>query len=154
MSDAGPPFQMSQRLPARHPSILLIAALMLGCARVPPSEPAPPTDAGGDCPVVGTGQWSAAIIGAGGAAELEIVGTVDLPTPGYRLGLIAGPADRAMPPAQRFTLTTSPPTGITATVVTATRVIYRDKATYPAYRQILIRCGDRVLTTIADIRPK
>lgn len=154
MSHVRPTIEASQPLPTRRFGVLLIVGLMQGCAPAPLSEPAPPADAGGGCPVIGEGRWSAAIIGAGGTAELEIVGTVDLPTPGYTLALVAGPADRAMPPGQRFTLSTSPPTGITAAVVTATRVSYRNKAAYPAYRQILIRCGNRVLATIADITPK
>ena len=82
---------------------------------------------------------------------LHISGEVNLPTPGYAVTLEAGPADRAMPPSQRFRLKATPPNGMVTQVVTPTRVTFHEAATYPAYRSIVILCGQRVLASINEV---
>lgn len=67
------------------------------------------------------------------------------------MALEAGPADRAMPPSQRFRLEAKPPSGMVTQVVTPTRVIFHEDATYPAYRSIVVLCGERVLATITEV---
>ena len=129
------------------------AALLAGCmAETPPSGPGTVADG---CPVLASRAWSATLDKMPGPGQsgpiLAIAGDVDLPTPGYTITLSAGPADRMMPPSQRFRLTASPPDGIVAQVVTPTPVKYRAKADYPAYRSIVILCGERSLATISDV---
>lgn len=133
---------------------MALPVALWGCMMTQPSEDSAAPTAG--CPVVGDGRWEAwldAMPGPGsGGATLNISGQVDLPTPGYSLVLEPGPADRAMPPSQRFRLLATPPPGVVTQVITPTAVKYREKATYPAYRSIIILCGDRSLATITDIR--
>lgn len=131
----------------------LISLALTGCIpQASPPETAPLADG---CPVLGSRGWSATLDKMpgpdAGAGTLSISGEVDLPTPGYSVTLVAGPADRMLPPSQRFRLTATPPGGMTAQVVTPTPVAYRAKADYPAYRSIVILCGDRALATITDI---
>ena len=118
----------------------------------------PSMDAGSPadhCPVVGNGHWQAWLESApvtDPRPMLNITGEVELPTPGYIVALRAGSADRAMPPSQRFEFIATPPGGLAAQVVSRTSVAYRETATYPAYRSIVIVCGKRSLTTIKQIR--
>lgn len=132
---------------------LALAAALSGCMMAPPPEPVGPVTAA--CPVIGDGRWQAwldAMPGPGdGRPTLNIAGEVDLPTPGWGLRLVPGPADRMMPPSQRFRLEASKPRGMGAQVVTPMTVKYREKASYPAYRSIIVLCGDRALATITDI---
>jgi len=107
-----------------------------------------------DCPVIDSRGWSAwlnKMPSVDGGARLNIAGEVDLPTPGFGVEWVAGPADRANPPGQRFTLVLTPPDGIVAQVVTPTLVKYEDAAAYPAYRAIRVVCGGEVLAEITDI---
>lgn len=147
------------RRATRHGAALALLAALSGCmSAMPdsPAEPAPSGAAAGACPVIGDGVWEAwlnAMPGPGASGPtLVISGTVDMPSPGYALKLIEGPADRMMPPSQRFRLEAVRRSGMAAQVVTSTQVSYREKATYSAYRSILILCGDRALATITDIR--
>lgn len=130
---------------------LMALGSLPGCTMHRPPMP-PVAD---HCPVIGDGKfeaWLDAMPGPGSTGPtLNISGKVDLPTPGYRLELVAGPADRMMPPSQRFRLVATPPGGMTAQVVTSTEVHYRAHATYSAYRSLVILCGDRALATITDI---
>ncbi len=108
----------------------------------------------GKCPVIDSRTWSAWLdtmpsLEAG--ARLNIYGEVDLPTPGYSVEWREGAADRANPPGQRFTLVLTPPTGIVAQVVTPTPVKYQAKATYPAYRVIVVLCEGEKLAEITEI---
>ena len=82
---------------------------------------------------------------------LHISGEIDLPTPGYTVTLTEGISDRAMPPSQRFRLALTKPGGMVAQVVTPAPVKYQGLASSPAYRTILILCGDRLLAAISDI---
>lgn len=133
------------------PSLVLLTALS-ACMTTPPDSPAASAST---CPVIGDGVWEAwlnAMPGPGSSGPtLVISGKVDLPSPGYALTLVAGPADRMMPPSQRFRLEAVRPSGMNAQVVTSTQVSYRGRATYPSYRSIVILCGDRALATISEI---
>ena len=127
----------------------MAAALLAGC--VPVDDAPPPAS---DCPVSDSRNWHAWIDrmpGPGSKPTLHISGEVDLPTPGYQVSLKPGPADRAMPPGQRFTLETRAPDGMVAQVITPTEVRYRGPATYPRYREIIIGCGGSALVTIPDV---
>ncbi|WP_338446028.1 hypothetical protein V5F89_12855 [Pelagerythrobacter marensis] len=129
---------------------LLSAGILAGCAPVGETPPRPATD----CPVSDSRNWHAWVDrmpGPGSKATLNISGEVDLPTPGYSVSLRAGPADRAMPPGQRFALEATPPDGMVAQVVTPTEVRYRAPADYPHYREIIVGCGSTTLVTIPDV---
>ncbi len=129
------------------------AGLLGACMAAPPKETAPPLAAG--CPVLGSRSWAARLETASGpgssGATLVITGEVDLPTPGYKLTMTDGPADRMMPPSQRFRLTATPPSGMVAQVVTSSPVEYRGKAFSQSYRSVIVLCGERALATIADV---
>ena len=127
------------------------------CAPPPPagegSAPEPGREVA-DCPVIESRGWTAwinAMPGPDAVRTLHISGEVDLPTPGYTVELIPGPADRMMPPGQRFSLVARPSANMAAQVVTPTPVKYTDKATDPAYREIIIGCGGKVLARIDRI---
>ena len=114
-----------------------------------------PAPQSGDCHVQGSRDWKAwidAMPGPNRGRTLHIVGEVDLPTPGYATALTPGPADRAMPPGQRFSLTLTPPQGPVAQVVTPTPVRYEGEATYEAYRSIMIGCAGDVIARIDDVQ--
>jgi len=140
-------------------AVALLAApavlVMAGCIPPPAPEeaqaPAPVAGPTTNCPVLASRKWTAWLEPAGKGRKLTISGEVDLPTSGFNAILEEGPADRMMPPSQRFTLVLTPPGGMTAQVVTPTMVRYEGKATYSAYRSILIRCGDTVLATITQV---
>lgn len=117
-----------------------------------PSESAP--SGSDDCPVLRSTNWQAWLESPAGPSPqrmLHISGEVDLPTAGYSVTLEAGPADRAMPPSQRFRLKAKPPSGMVTQVVTSTRVTFHEAATYPAYRSIAILCGQRIIATINEV---
>ena len=132
------------------PAIVLLGGLG-GCMMHRP--PLPQT--GENCPLIGAGKfeaWLDAMPGPGKTGpNLNISGKVALPTTGYRLELIVGPADRMMPPSQRVRLIVTPPGGLAAQVVTMAEVHYRGPAQYPAYRSLVIVCGARTVATITDI---
>ena len=107
-----------------------------------------------DCPVIESRGWTAwinAMPGPEAVRTLHISGEVDLPTPGYTVELVPGPADRMMPPGQRFSLVATASSGMAEQVVTPTPARYQGKATYPAYREIIIGCGGKVLARISNI---
>ncbi len=107
-----------------------------------------------DCPVIDSRSWNAwinAMPGPGAKPTLHITGEVDLPTPGYKLELIPGPADRRNTPGQRFSLAAAKPEGIVAQVVTTEQVRYSAPPTYDKYRSITIGCGGKVLAQIEKI---
>ena len=107
-----------------------------------------------ECPVIASRGWNAwinAMPGPGARPTLHITGEVDLPTPGYTVELIAGPADRMMPPGQRFSLVAMGPEDMVAQVVTPTPVRYSRTPANGMYRSITIGCGGKVLATIEKI---
>ena len=107
------------------------------------------------CPVLDSRDWAAWIDAEpstdGSKPQLIITGEVDLPTPGYSAAWIEGPADRAMPPGQRFDLVLTPPDGMVAQVISTEEVRYQADAAYDAYRVIYVSCGDQQLAEITDI---
>lgn len=139
---------------------LLLAAgyvALSACAPSPPAAEGPVPEPGREvvnCPVIESRGWTAwinAMPGPDAVRTLHISGEVDLPTPGYTVELVPGPADRMMPPGQRFSLVAKASPGMAAQVVTPTPVKYAGKATYPAYREIIIGCGGKVLARIDRI---
>jgi hypothetical protein len=139
---------------------LLLAAGCLAlsaCAPPPPADDGPAPEPGrpvAQCPVIDSRGWTAwidAMPGPDAVRTLHISGEVDLPTPGFTVELVPGPADRTMPPGQRFSLVARASPGMVAQVVTPTPVKYAGKATYPAYREIIIGCGGEVLARIERI---
>jgi hypothetical protein len=137
---------------------LVAATALSGCATPPQAESGAgqaPVFEFSECPVIASRGWNAhinAMPGPGAKPTLIITGEVDLPTPGFTVELIAGPADRMMPPGQRFSLVATPPEGMVTQVVTATPVRYSAPATYGTYRSITIGCGGKVLAEIENIQ--
>lgn len=112
---------------------------------------APPAS---DCPVYESRDWQAwinAMPGPNSNPTLHIRGEVDMPTPGWSVELVEGPADRMQPPGLRFRLETERPGGITTQVITPTEVRYAEPTPYSQIREIIIICGDRTLVTIEDV---
>ena len=136
---------------------LATAFTLVSCAPAPPKEGASPAPVFemSECPVLASRGWTAyinAMPGPGAKPTLNISGEVDLPTPGFKVELIAGPADRMMPPGQRFSLVATGPEGMVAQVVTATPVTYSAEPMSQQYRSITIGCGGKVLAQITDIK--
>lgn len=137
----------------------LIAGLAIlgtaGCASASNEDlPPMPTSPAADCPVSASRNWHAWIDkmpGPGATMTLNISGEVDLPTPNYSVELVAGPADRMMPPGLRFKLAATAPNGMVTQVITPTQVTYRAETPYPKIREILIGCGGETLATIPDV---
>ena len=132
-----------------------LASLSLaGCMTSTDKPVVTPPSVSNDCPVLRGSKWQAWLEPSAGPSPqrmLHISGEVDLPTPGYSVTLEAGPADRAMPPSQRFRLKATPPGGMVTQVVTPTQVTFQEAATYRAYRSIVILCEQRVLATITEL---
>jgi hypothetical protein len=140
----------------------LSALSLSGCAMsgdAPEPTPPPAVDQASDCPVIASRNWSAwidAMPGPGpspdsGGLRLNIAGEIDLPSPGYTVEWREGPADRAQPPGLRMRLVITKPSGMVTQVVTPTPVKYSGKSFAPAYRMIIVGCGDKALATITDI---
>lgn len=133
---------------------LALIALM-GCVPAPAGAPAAGAIPIAGCPVLADRNWHAWIDtmpGPGARMTLNLSGEIDLPTPGYTLTLIPGPADRRAPPGLRFNLAASAPGGIVPQVVTPMQVTYRQPTPYAQIRQITIGCGGEALATIPDVR--
>ena len=129
----------------------LTAFALASCAPYEEPGTAPPAS---DCAAYESRNWAAYINkmpGPGARPALHITGEVDMPTPGYSVELVAGPADRAMPPGLRFRMVTERPDGNVTQVITPTEVRYAEPTPYSQIRQIIIGCGDRTLTTITDV---
>ena len=107
------------------------------------------------CPVMGSRNWHAWIDRvAENESRLNISGEVDLPTPGYQVEVKPGILDRRKPPAQRFSLSFTPPDGIVAQVITPTKVSYTMSTSILEYRSVIIYCGDKLLAEIPDVTPQ
>lgn len=131
--------------------IIPAIAALAGCATY---ADAPPPAVSDGCAAYESRNWQAyinAMPGPNAQRVLHIMGEVDMPTPGYSVELIAGPADRAQPPGLRFRLATQAPGGMVTQVITATQVRYAEPTPYSAIREITIGCGDRTLATITDV---
>ena len=132
----------------------LAAGTLFLAACAPYDEPpasAPPAD---ECPVYESRDWQAwinAMPGPNARRTLHIVGEVDMPTPGYSVRLVEGPADRAQPPGLRFRLEATPPDGMVTQVITPTEVRYAQPTPYSQIREIIIGCGDETLVKIDEV---
>lgn len=103
------------------------------------------------CPVQSSRDWSAHLLPAETGYTLVLRGTVDLPTPGYRVTWAEGPMDRALPPGWRLILTATPPEGATAQVITPTRVEARFETGEPRLRVVYVVCEGEGLAELPDI---
>ncbi len=107
------------------------------------------------CPVITSRNWHAWIDRAAeNEPRLNISGEVDLPTPGYQVEVKPGILDRRQPPAQRFSLSFTPPDGIVAQVITSTQVSYTMPTSILEYRSVMIYYGDKLLAEIPDVTPQ
>ena len=133
--------------------IALTSSLALAaCAPYEEVEPDMPVN---DCAAYESRDWQAWINAMPGPGAdrptLYITGEVDMPTPGWSVELVEGPADRAQPPGLRFRLETERPDGIVTQVITPTEVRYAGQTPYHEIREIIISCGDEMLVTISDV---
>ena len=85
--------------------------------------------------------------------KLVISGEVDLPTPGYKVEWQPGILDRRQPPAQRLSISFTPPDGVVARVITPTKVSYTMPSLLLEYRSVMIYCGDKLLADLRDVVP-
>ena len=100
-----------------------------------------------DCPILGSSDWAATVIGIPPDAgdRLRITGRVTVPGAGWHLELTAGPVLEIHPPIQRIELEAAPPKeGATRPETLSVR------GEFPACA-VEIHCGDRRLATITDI---
>ncbi|GAB5347345.1 hypothetical protein [Alteriqipengyuania sp. 357] len=136
-------------------SVTSLAAGTLCLAACAPYEDVPEaTPPMANCPVNDSRDWQAWINmmpGPNAKPTLHIQGEVDMPTPGWSVELIGGPADRMQPPGLRFRLEAEKPDGMTMQVITPTEVRYAETTPYSQIRQIIVTCGDEALVTIEDV---
>ena len=137
------------------PSLTALAASTLSLSACTPYD-APPTSppSADECPAYESRDWQAWINvmpGPNAKPTLHIQGEVDMPTPGWSVELIGGPADRMNPPGLRFRLEAEKPHGMVTQVITPTQVRYAETTPYSQIRQIIITCGDEALVTLTDV---
>ena len=107
------------------------------------------------CPAMESRNWQAWIDGvAENEPRLNIVGEVDLPTPGYKVEWQPGILDKRKPPAQRISISFVSPEGIVAQVITPTKVSFTMPSAILEYRSVMIYCGDKLLAEIPNIVPQ
>ncbi len=107
-----------------------------------------------DCAVIESGNWQAWVDkmpGPDAKPTLHVTGEVVLPTPGYEITWTMGALDRRQPPAQRLKVSTTPPDGMVAQVITTVAVSYAVESPITEYRAVIVGCGDNTLATIADV---
>ncbi|MEM9784290.1 MAG: hypothetical protein AAF899_17665 [Pseudomonadota bacterium] len=131
----------------------ILAAMLLtalaACADAP-GDAATPTS----CPVLASDDWQAELLLEGNdpaALRLVVTGTVTLPTPGHAIDWTMGPLDRRQPPALRLALTATPHDGLVAQVLTNETVRFEGASPVPAYRAVIVTCGESVLAEIPDV---
>ena len=125
-----------------------------------PSETAPmkteeaPAPKNSDCAVIDSSNWQAwvnAMPGPDATPTLHVTGEIVLPTPGYTIDWQLGALDRMLPPGQRLSISTTPPDGMVAQVLTNVEVAYAGETAITDYREVIVNCGDKVLATIKDV---
>ena len=129
------------------------ATLSLSACAPYPDEPGDAPPAAG-CPAYKARDfkaWIDTMPGPGARPTLHITGEVDMPTPGYSVKLVAGPADRMQPPGWRFQLDAKKPNGMVTQVITPTPVRFDGPTPYPQIREIIITCGGEALARIEDV---
>lgn len=117
------------------------------------NQPAPLTQSA-DCAVLESANWQAwvdTMPGPDAKPTLHVTGEVVLPTPGYEITWSMGALDRRQPPAQRLKLSTAPPDGMVAQVITTVAVSYAMESPITEYRAVIVGCGDNTLATIVDV---
>ena len=94
------------RITTALPVTLAASLALSACATVP-------DDGSPSCPTVSRDwqAWINAMPGPNAQCTLHITGSVDMPTPGYTVELVGGPADRMQPPGLRFRMEVTPPDG-------------------------------------------
>ena len=114
------------------------------------AEPANTTS----CPVKSSRNWYAWIDRvAENEPRLVISGEVDLPTPGYKVEWRSGIRDRSQPPAQRLSISFTPPEGTVIQVITPTEVSFTMPSLLLEYSSVMIYCGEKLLAEIPDVVP-
>lgn len=105
------------------------------------------------CPVISSSDWRAWLDRMPGAPSLSlnIMGKIELPTPGFKVEWSVGALDRRNPPAQHLLLKVTPPTGMVAQVLVSDELSWTTDALASNYRAIHIHCGDKTLATITEI---
>lgn len=108
-----------------------------------------------NCPVMESRNWHAWIDRVNeNESRLNISGEVDLPTPGYKVEWKPGILDRRQPPAQRISLSLTPPEGMVIQVITPTKVNFTMPTKILEYRSVAIYCGDKLLVEIPEVTPQ
>jgi len=141
--------------------IVIVALIMSGCGNKSLNSaielrPEPLKDSASEtCPIYDSRNWHAWIDRPTQKAthyRLNIVGVVDLPSPSYEVSWVMGIMDRANPPTQRLTISArAKGEGAAIQVITPTRIEIKQESPLPAYREIVIFCGNRLLTNIYDV---
>ena len=142
--------------------LLTVAAAALAACQADEPEVAPPPPSTtlpappGTCAVIESREWHAWINampspGPQTARALIVTGEIVLPTPGYKITLTPGIADRSATPVQQMILTLTPPDGPVPQVLHPETVRYEGPAITMQYRAIRIMCGGQMLTEIEDI---
>ena len=146
----------------------LALGMLAACqASEPAEDPATPApgpaefeklapEANMECPVLESSGWTAWINRMPGMSEgptLHVTGDVVLPTPGYKLELVGGIMDRAMPPGLHLKLIVTPPPAdeMVMQVLTTETVSYEAKAMEHGYRVIKVDCAGTKLAEITEI---
>ena len=134
------------RITTALPVTLAASLALSACATVP-------DDGSPSCPTVSRDwqAWINAMPGPDAQRTLHITGSVDMPTPGYTVELVGGPADRMQPPGLRFRMEVTPPDGPVTQVITPTEVRYSEPTPYSQIREIMITCADRPVVVITEV---
>jgi hypothetical protein len=114
----------------------------------------PRNEIGSTCAAMASRKWNATLSRVNGASPkylLNVVGEVDLPTPGYTPIWKMGISDRGNPPGLQLSLTFDPPKEVDAQVVTINTVRYSTEVSWSRLRYINVVCGDATLSRIPDI---
>ena len=130
-------------------AILAISALLLaGCTVVPP-----PVAPGAGCAVLSSSDWRAwvnAMPGPGSRPTLVVTGNVTVPTGGYTFAWTDWRVMESYPVQVAAELRPLPPAG-PATQALVTHEVRGELPIDPPVGSVSVRCGGRVLATIAPV---
>lgn len=136
---------------ARVAAVAFALTALTNCQPIDEPADEPPRAA---CAVIESRAWAAwvnAMPGPGATRELIATGEIVLPTPGFKVSLTAGAADRSATPVQQLILDLTPPSGPVAQVLTTESVRYQGPAISMRYRGVRIMCGGTMLAEITDV---
>lgn len=139
---------------ARIAAASFALAALTNCQPIDEPDGAPPPPKGAACAVIESRGWAAwvnAMPGPGATRQLIATGEIVLPTPGYKVAVTAGAADRSATPVQQLILDLTPPSGPVAQVLTTESVRYQGPAISMTYRGVRIMCGGAMLAEITDV---